>query len=613
MSTIRLTMSQALTKWMINQSIEQFDGTKAPAFAGVWGIFGHGNVAGLGEALYSVKDQINTYRGHNEQGMAHAAIAFAKQNNRRQMMAVTSSIGPGATNFITACALAYVNRLPILFLPGDVFANRLPDPVLQQAENFADSTVSANDCFRPISRYFDRISRPEQLIQSLPKSMSILTDPADCGPVTLSLCQDVQAEAYDYPSSLFIPKIWKIRRQVCDQNELETVIKKIKSSKKPLLIAGGGVKYSGAENELKQLVELTGVPFAVTQAGKSCVDETNSQFVGSIGVTGSSSANQLAKDSDLVISVGSRLQDFTTGSNTLITSCMISINIQNHDVIKHNSITLLGDAKVSLHLIVNKIGHFCISEKYKNNIQKLKSLWDEEVNKVTVKSDKNSLPSDSQVIGAVNRNVPRETIVIGAAGSMPGELHKLWNSHKIHGYHMEYGFSCMGYEIPAGIGVYLAEPNRPNIIFAGDGSYMMMNSELATAAMMGVSTTVVVTDNRGFGCINRLQKSTGNEPFNNLFKDSFHRDLPNIDYVSHARSMGANSEKANSLEELEILVKKCINSKEVNVIVIDTDPDQSTEAGGTWWDVAIPSVSPNKNINEAFNNYVSKKKNYHGK
>ena len=394
---------------------------------------------------------------------------------------------------------------------------------------------------------------------------------------------------------------------------METVIKKIKSSKKPLLIAGGGVKYSGAENELKQLVELTGVPFAVTQAGKSCLDETNSQFVGSIGVTGSTSANQLAMESDLVISVGSRLQDFTTGSNTLITSSMISINIQNHDVIKHNSITLLGDAKVSLDLIVNKIGHFCISENYKNDIQKLKSLWDEEVNKVTVKSDKNSLPSDSQVIGAINRNVPKETIVIGAAGSMPGELHKLWNSHKIHGYHMEYGFSCMGYEIPAGIGVYLAEPNRPNIIFAGDGSYMMMNSELATAVMMGVSTTVVVTDNRGFGCINRLQKSTGSEPFNNLFKDSFHRDLPNIDYVAHARSMGANSEKANSLEELEILVKKCINSKDVNVIVIDTDPDQSTEAGGTWWDVAIPSVSPNKNINKAFNNYLSKKKNYRDK
>ena len=613
MNTIKLTMSQALTKWMTNQKIEQFSSKHENAFVGVWGIFGHGNVAGLGEALFDVKDKLPTFRGHNEQGMAHAAISFAKQKKRRQMMAVTSSIGPGATNFLTACALAYVNRLPVLFLPGDVFANRLPDPVLQQAENFADATVSANDCFRPICRYFDRISRPEQLIQSLPKSMSILTDPANCGPVTLSLCQDVQAEAYDYPSSLFIPKVWKIRRQVCDQNELETVIKKIKSSKKPLLIAGGGVKYSGAENELKQLVELTGVPFAVTQAGKSCLDETNSQFVGSIGVTGSTSANQLAMESDLVISVGSRLQDFTTGSNTLITSSMISINIQNHDVIKHNSITLLGDAKVSLDLIVNKIGHFCISENYKNDIQKLKSLWDEEVNKVTVKSDKNSLPSDSQVIGAINRNVPKETIVIGAAGSMPGELHKLWNSHKIHGYHMEYGFSCMGYEIPAGIGVYLAEPNRPNIIFAGDGSYMMMNSELATAVMMGVSTTVVVTDNRGFGCINRLQKSTGSEPFNNLFKDSFHRDLPNIDYVAHARSMGANSEKANSLEELEILVKKFINSKEVNVIVIDTDPDQSTEAGGTWWDVAIPSVSPNKNINKAFNNYLSKKKNYRDK
>ena len=527
------------------------------------------------------------------------------------MMAVTSSIGPGATNFLTACALAYVNRLPVLFLPGDVFANRLPDPVLQQTENFADATVSANDCFKPISRFFDRITRPEQIIQSLPKAMSVLTDPADCGPVTLSLCQDVQSEAYNYPETFFEPKVWKIRRQPCDFDELDNVIKKINSSKKPLIIVGGGVKYSGAKTELENLINSTGIPFAVTQAGKSSLDETNSKFVGSIGVTGSSVANELAKKSDLVISVGSRLQDFTTGSNTLISCEMISINVQNHDVVKHKSISLLGDAKVSVKLILKKINNFHISKQYETEINRLKNLWEADVVRVTSKSDKNSLPSDSEVIGAVNRNVPKDTIVIGAAGSMPGELHKLWKSGDVEGYHMEYGFSCMGYEIPAAIGVNLAEPDRPNVIFVGDGSYMMMNSELSTAVMMGISTTIIVTDNRGFGCINRLQKSTGSEPFNNLFKDSHHQKLPNIDYVLHAKSLGANAEKANSIEELEDLVEKFINRKEVNVIVIDTDPDQSTEEGGTWWDVAIPEVSKNQNVKKAFENYsrFRKKKN----
>jgi len=609
MAAIRLTMSQALTKWIVNQSIEQFDGTKEKAISGVWAIFGHGNVAGLGEALYSFKDELKTFRGHNEQSMAHAAIAFAKQKQRRQMMAVTSSIGPGATNFLTACALAHVNRLPILFLPGDVFADKRPDPVLQQVENFSDGTVSANDCFKPISRYFDRITRPEQILQSLPKAMSVLTDPADCGPVTLSLCQDVQAQAYDYPTSFFKPKTWKIRRPQCDKNELKSAIQKIIASKRPLIIAGGGVKYSGASNELNKFILSSGMPVAVTQAGKSSVEETNNNFVGSIGVTGSSVANELAKKSDLVISVGSRLQDFTTGSNSLIKGEMISINVQNHDAIKHDCLTLLGDAKVSLDLIFENIKEYSISQNYETEINNLRIHWDKETKKVTSKSSSNSLPSDSEVIGAVNRSVPKSTIVVGAAGSMPGELHKLWKTGEVNGYHMEYGYSCMGYEIPAGIGVNMAEPNRPNVIFAGDGSYMMMNSELSTAVMMGISTTLIVTDNRGFGCINRLQQSVGSKPFNNLFVDSFHTILPEIDYVSHARSLGANSEKANSLDELETLVKKFINYKGVSVIVIDTDPDQSTNAGGTWWDVAIPSTSNKETVIKAYKEYISNRKN----
>ena len=353
-NTIRLTMAQALVKYLCNQYI-LIDDKKEQLYAGVFGIFGHGNVTCLAEALEQVKDTLPTWRGQNEQSMALAGIAYSKSKLRQQIMIATSSIGPGATNMLTASALAHANRLPLLILSGDVFANRLPDPVLQQTENFADATVSANDCFKPISRFFDRITRPEQIIQSLPKAMSVLTDPADCGPVTLSLCQDVQSEAYNYPETFFEPKVWKIRRQPCDFEELDNVIKKINSSKNPLIIVGGGVKYSGAKTELENLINSTGIPFAVTQAGKSSLDETNSKFVGSIGVTGSSVANELAKKSDLVISVGSRLQDFTTGSNTLISCEMISINVQNHDVVKHKSISLLGDAKVSVKLILEPL------------------------------------------------------------------------------------------------------------------------------------------------------------------------------------------------------------------------------------------------------------------
>ncbi len=608
MSNVKLTMSQALIKWMINQTIIQFDGKPAKAFKGVWAIFGHGNVVGLGEALYKFRKEINTYRGHNEQGMAHAAIAFAKQMRRRQFMAVTSSIGPGATNMLTAAALAHVNRLPVLFLPGDVFADRRPDPVLQQLEDFSDGTVSANDCFRPISRYFDRITRPEQLLQSLPKAMSILTDPSNCGPVTLALCQDVQAEAYSYPLSFFEPKVWKIRRQAPDIEELDYTVSKITNSKKPLIIAGGGIHYSGATEILQRLVSKTGIPVASTQAGKSAMIENHPQYLGSIGVTGSSASNKIASEADLVLSIGSRLQDFTTGSNSLINGEIISLNIQLHDTTKHQSKSLICDAKTGLDIIEKKINTFKVSEIYRSNYSKYKQDSLEEIKQVTNKPNRNILPSDSQVIGAVNRNVPKNTIVVGAAGSMPGELHKLWLSEEIDGYHMEYGFSCMGYEISAGIGVNMAMGNRPNVVFAGDGSYLMMNSELATAVMLGISMTLVVTDNRGFGCINRLQKGTGNVEFNNLFKDTSYKIIPEIDFVSHAASMGARAFKADSIHHLEQLVSEAINKKGVDVIVIDTDPNPSTQAGGTWWDVAIPETSERKEVIENRESYIHSRK-----
>lgn len=596
-------MAQALTKWMAAQSVRQFDGSVAPAFAGVWAIFGHGNVAGLGEALYAERDVLPTFRGHNEQGMAHAAIAYAKQMNRRRMMAVTSSIGPGATNMITAAALAHVNRLPVLFLPGDVFADRRPDPVLQQVEDFADGTVSANDCFRPVSRYFDRITRPEQLLQSLPKAMSVLTDPANCGPVTLSLCQDVQAESYEFPDRFFAPRIWEIRRQRPDEAEIAGAIAALKQAKRPLIIAGGGVRYSGASGTLADFAAGAGIPVAATQAGKSVMPEAHPNYVGSLGVTGSTAANTLAATADVVLSIGSRLQDFTTGSNGMIKGQIFALNVQLHDAIKHDASTVLGDALVGLEALATGVEGYHSDASYQDEYSGLKTSWMDDVAAVTAAPGGNALPSDSAVIGAVNRSAPENAIVVGAAGSMPGELHKLWQTGDVDGYHMEYGFSCMGYEVAAGIGVHMAAPDRPNIVFAGDGSYLMMNSELATAVMMGTSMTLVITDNRGFGCINRLQAATGGAAFNNLLADSYHEVLPDIDFVAHAASLGARAEKAGSIAELEAAVAKAVRRDGVDVIVIDTDPGPSTEAGGTWWDVAVPAVSTRDTVTAAYKNY----------
>ena len=609
MATVRLTMSQALTRWMAAQSIEQLDGTAAPAFAGVWAIFGHGNVAGLGEALHGIRDELPTFRGHNEQGMAHVAIAYAKQMQRRRMMAVTTSIGPGATNLATAAALAHVNRLPVLLLPGDVFATRAPDPVLQQVESFADGLVSANDCLRPISRYFDRITRPEQLLQALPKAMSVLTDPADCGPVTLGLCQDVQAEAFDYPESFFAPRLWSIRRVRPDEGELARAIATLSEAKRPLIIAGGGVRYSGASQTLADFAGKAGIPVASTQAGKSSLVESDEMYVGSLGVTGATAANALAENADVVLAVGSRLQDFTTGSNGLIKGQVIALNVQAHDLVKHGAMPLMADARTGIAALVAGLGSYRTDDAYRAAIASAWDGWMTEVAAVCdAPADSNRLPSDSEVIGAVNRACPPATIAVGAAGSMPGELHKLWQVGQVDGYHMEYGFSCMGYEVAAGIGVDMAAPDRPNVVFAGDGSYLMLNAELATAVMMGRSMTLIITDNRGFGCINRLQAATGGAAFNNLFVDSTHEVLPEIDFVAHAASMGARARKVGSIAELETMTAEAVARKGVDVIVIDTDPGPSTAAGGTWWEVGVPEVSERAEVAAAYEGWRENKK-----
>ena len=606
--TIRLTMAQALTRFMANQ-MTVIDGEKLPIFGGVWAIFGHGNVAGIGEALYQVRDELPTFRAHNEQGMAHAAIAFAKASFRRRFMAATSSIGPGATNMVTAAALAHVNRLPVLFLPGDVFANRAPDPVLQQVESFGDGTVSANDAFRPVSRYFDRITRPEQIIPALARAMQVLTDPAECGPVTLSLCQDVQAEAFDYPESFFAERIWMPRRPQPDAGELDAAVAALKASKKPVIIAGGGVLYSEAAAALKAFAEKHGIPVMETNAGKSSLPHDHPLNMGSVGVTGSSASNLLAEQADVVLAVGSRLQDFTTGSWALFKAGgvkIVGLNAQLFDAGKHRALPLVADAKAGIEALEARLSEWTSPDAWVATAKSAKTEWLKAAKAVT--DPTNALPSDAQVIGAVHRARGSKATLVCASGGLPGELHKLWPAGAPGSYHMEYGYSTMGYEIAGGLGVKLAKPDHDVIVMLGDGSYMMMNSEIATSVMLGRKLTIVVLDNRGFGCINRLQMATGGANFNNLLKDAKHEVLPEIDFAAHAAAMGAWTKKVGSVGELETALNEAAGIERTTVLVIDTDPLISTDAGGHWWDVAVPEVSSREQVRKARKDYDEKRR-----
>ncbi len=503
------------------------DGVKQPIFAGVWAIFGHGNVAGMGEALYGVREELPTYRAHNEQSMAHAAIAFAKASARRRMMAVTTSIGPGATNLVTAAALAHVNRLPLLLLPGDVFASRRPDPVLQQIEDFGDGTVSANDCFKPVSRYFDRITRPEQLLAALPRAMAVLTDPSDCGPVTLALCQDVQAEAFDYPVRFFEERVWMPRRIRPSEDELEAAVAALRAAKRPLIIAGGGVLYSQATATLKAFAERHAIPVTETQAGKSSLPGAHEFNMGSIGVTGSSASNALAAEADVILAVGTRLQDFTTGSWGLFNegaATIIGLNTAVFDATKHRALPLIADAKAGLAELSADLGAWRASDAWVEKARSERTRWLGAVEAATRPANR-VLPSDAEVIGAVQRVMTSEASIVCAAGGLPGELHKLWQAGAPGSYHLEYGYSCMGYEIAGGLGVKLAQPKTDVVVMVGDGSYLMANSEIATSIMLGAKLTIVVLDNRGYGCINRLQMATGGANFNNLLADTHHVEL----------------------------------------------------------------------------------------
>jgi 3D-(3,5/4)-trihydroxycyclohexane-1,2-dione acylhydrolase (decyclizing) len=600
---IRLTMAQALVRALASQWTE-VEGERVRLFAGVWAIFGHGNVAGVGEALYSVRDRLPTLRAHNEQAMAHAAIAFAKASRRRRMMACTTSIGPGATNLVTAAAVAHVNRLPVLLLPGDVFANRRPDPVLQQLEDFSDGLVTANDCLRPVSRYFDRLTRPEQLGPALARALNVLTDPAACGPVTLALCQDVQAEAFDYPQRLFEERVWHIRRPRPDERELGEACRLVRGARRPLVIAGGGVLYSGAEGALNAFCESRGVPFCETQAGKSALPAAHPLNLGAVGVTGTAAANTLAAESDLIIAVGTRLQDFTTGSATLFPApgCrVLSLNVQPFDGTKHGAQLLASDARVALELLQGALGDWTADVSWTARAKEGAQKWLSDV--PAPRSNPAALPSDAEVIDAVQRTAAPADIIVGAAGGLPGELHKLWRAAQPGGYHMEYGYSCMGYEIAGGLGVKMARPGSEVIVMVGDGSYLMMNSEIATSVTTGRKLIIVLLDNGGYGCINRLQLATGGASFNNLVDHTAQGQHPGIDFVAHARSLGAGADKAANIAELEALLKRARRSERTYVAVIETDPVAVTEAGGYWWDVAVPEVSERAEVRAARERY----------
>ncbi|WP_417263466.1 3D-(3,5/4)-trihydroxycyclohexane-1,2-dione acylhydrolase (decyclizing) [Celeribacter sp.] len=605
--TIRLTAAQAMIKWLSVQLTPEGD----RYVDGMWAIFGHGNVAGIGEALHAYRGVFPTWRGQNEQTMAHAAIAYAKGKKRTRAMAVTSSIGPGSTNVVTAAALAHVNRLPLLIVAGDVFANRRPDPVLQQVEDFDDGTVSANDCFRPVSRYFDRITRPEHILYALPRALRTMTDPANCGPATLSFCQDVQAEAYDYPVEFFEPRVWHIRRPRPDTEELSHVVELIKGAKRPVIISGGGTIYSQAEETLGAFAAKHNIPVAETQAGKSGLSQSHPMNFGASGVDGSAAANAASEAADLVIGVGTRFQDFTTGSRTMFRedATLVSINIHGYDAAKHGAQSLVGDAKVILEVLTEALGNYTAEAPDAAG----REDWLRAVDAYCARpSDQAALPTDGQVIGAVQRATTETAIAMCAAGTMPGALKLLWQPSQ-GGYHMEYGYSCMGYEIAGAMGLKLAVPEREVICFVGDGSYMMANSELATAVMRRVPFTVVLTDNRGYGCINRLQTlGCAGEPFNNMYVDCNVEMQPEIDYVAHAAAMGAVAVKAKDTDQLEAEIKAARTRDIPTVIVIETTAKDfpgtglETTAGehGFFWDVAIPAVSERQKQRERYTAYI---------
>ncbi|MFZ4286128.1 3D-(3,5/4)-trihydroxycyclohexane-1,2-dione acylhydrolase (decyclizing) [Variovorax sp. HJSM1_2] len=616
--TQRLTMAQALVKHLSALQIEMADGSLQPYCAGVFSIFGHGNVAGIGEALWAERAALPTLRAHNEQAMAHAAIAYAKAQFRQRIMAVTTSIGPGATNLVTAAALAHVNRLPVLLLPGDSFSSRAPDPVLQQLEDFQHGDVSVNDAFRPVTRYFDRIQRPEQILSALPRAIQVMTDPANCGPVCLALPQDVQTQAFDCPTSFLAPSTVYFRRPPADVRELQAAASLLRSAQRPLMVVGGGVLYSQAWDGLRQWAEVFGVPVVETQGGKSSLAWDHPLNVGAIGVCGAPSANALAREADVVLAIGTRLQDFTTGSHSLFSAArIIGLNVQPVDAAKWGGTSLVADARVGLAQLFEALKGWRADAAWTQLAKVRGQQWRERVTQITsttlLEKDKSLLPYDAEVIGAVRDSSPSsdtQDVVVCAAGTLPAELQKLWRAAGPGNYHMEYGYSCMGYEIAGGLGVKLARPQQEVIVMVGDGSYLMMNSEIATSVMLQQKLIIVVLDNQGFGCIQRLQLASGGARFNNMLDDCTPEatPAPRIDFAMHARSLGADAVYVANVAELKTAMAAARAASKTQVLVIDTTHTRTTEDGGCWWEVAIPEVSERAEVARALDHYLTAKK-----
>lgn len=601
-ATIRLTMAQALVRYLCNQFTE-IDGARVPLFAGVFGIFGHGNVTCLSEALEAVQDQLPTWRGQNEQSMALAATGFAKAKRRRQIMIATSSIGPGALNMVTAAGTAHANRLPLLLLAGDTFTNRLPDPVLQQVEHFGNPTTTVNDAFKPVSRYWDRITHPAQIISSLPQAIATMLDPADCGPAFIALPQDTQELAFNYPLEFFEENLWSIPRPRPDRTRIAQAAELLKAASKPLIIAGGGVRYSGAEETVRDFATRRGIPVVETIAGKGGLTHYDPVHAGPIGIVGSTSANALAEEADVIVAIGTRLQDFTTGSWTAFSqdAQFISINAARWDAVKHRALAVVGDALETVTDLDDAMGDWAMEPAYLARAQALFKEWDALLDEHQAPTNA-PIPTYAQVVHMVNQSAGPDDNLIAAAGGIPGEVAKGWRVKNPNTFDLEFGFSCMGYEIAAGWGNAMANAGRSTpYVMLGDGTYMMMNSDIYSSVLTGHKMIVIVCDNGGYAVINRLQEFKGTPGFNCLLKDcriEDPADFPHVDWAAHARAMGAEARHCQSLADLESALEWAKTTDRTTVLSIVTDA-YAWVPGDADWDVGVPEVSTRETVQDA--------------
>ena len=617
--TVRLTVSQALVRFLGAQFSER-DGVEQKLFAGCFGIFGHGNVAGVGQALLEYEDDLTYYQARNEQAMVHTAAAYARQKDRLQTFACTSSIGPGATNMVTGAALATINRLPVLLLPGDVFASRGPDPVLQQLEAPHDGDLSVNDCFRPVSRYFDRVNRPEQIIPAALAAMRVLTNPAETGAVTLALPQDVQAEAYDYPEEFLEKRVWRVGRPLPELELIERAADLIRGSRRPMIVSGGGTIYSEATETLRAFAERTGIPVGETQAGKGSMPYDHPLALGAVGATGTLAANRAARDADLVIGVGTRWTDFTTASKTAFQNPnvrFVNVNVADLDAVKHAGVGLVGDARATLEALDAELAGYEVEAAYREESGKANAEWDAEVQRLYT-LEHGPLPVQSAVIGTVNSFSEPDDVVVCAAGSMPGDLHKLWRTRDPKGYHVEYGYSCMGYEIAGGLGVKMAAPDREVYVMCGDGSYLMMNSEIATSIQEAYKLTIVLVDNSGFSSIGALSRSVGAQGFGTHFRyrkdgsigldtEKIPGDVLPVDLAQNAESLGAHVIRAGSVGELKGALAEAKGMDRTVVIHIPVDRYEGVPDYESFWDVPVAEVSGMDSVAVAREEYARNK------